>query len=106
MADFCDMTPVEPENSMAADLRHFLTWNCSSQNSAETKERLTAYLSDFSRHIETTALPHSDAEKEARLSPRFEFRALTAWGWLTLLRMHAEEIDAREPFTINVEAQT
>jgi hypothetical protein len=106
MSDFCDMTPAELENSMAADLRHFITWNCSSQNSEETKERITAYLSDFSRHVETTALPLTDAEEEARLSPRFEFRALTAWGWLTLLRMHAEEINAREPFTITVEAQS
>lgn len=100
MSDFCDMTPAELEKSMADDLYRFMMEHCSSQDREGTRDRIMGYLSDFSQHIETVAHPLTEVQKAMRMSARIEWVPKTAWGWLSMLRMQNEEIDALEPVTV------
>ncbi|WP_345820544.1 hypothetical protein ABC766_00435 [Methylobacterium fujisawaense] len=97
MTDFRDMTPAELEKSMADDLYRFIMEHCPTRDPQENCDRITGYLYDFSQHIETVAHPLTEAQKAARMSARIEWVPKTAWGWLSMLRMQNEEIDAREP---------
>lgn len=101
MPDFCNMTPAELEKSMADDLYRFMMEHCLSQDREESRDRIMGYLSDFSQHIETVAHPLTEVQKAMRMSARIEWVPKTAWGWLKMLEMQGEEIDAREPIAVD-----
>lgn len=92
MTAFCDMTRAELEEAIAAELREFMGGIEAPVTLAEVKAQLVRYGSDFGAHFEYVTHPPTEAEKAARLSPRFELRAKTAWGYLEMVRQGYAEV--------------
>lgn len=93
MTPFHDMTRIELEEAIAAEVRDFIMADIEAQpNTAEFRSQLLRYTLDTDRHFEFMTHPPTEAERAERRSGRFEVRAKTAWGHMELVRQGYAEV--------------